>query len=118
MGYSFEAFEHWKKLVNVFCSCVEAIDKYINLFKEFISLLQLQLLEITEDTFGDILHEENFLYNKMRNFLSNVMLYEANKTLIEKAMRLKEKLSRKFGWDFENLTEEDADNAPVVVSIE
>lgn len=73
---------------------------------------------MTEDTFGDILHENNFLYSKIRNFFSNILMYNTSGLLVDKAMRLKGKLARKYGWEFEHLGEEDADDAPVVVSIE
>lgn len=119
VGYSFEAFEHWKQLIDVFCSSIVAIEKHNILFKRFISVLQSQLLEMTEDTFGDILHEDNFLYNKLRNFLSNVfMLYDDNKMLINMAERLKNKLSQKYGWVFEDLDVEDEEDAPVIVSLD
>lgn len=115
VGYSFEAFEHWKQLINVFCSCVEAVEKRGDLFNKFLSLLGTQLLELPEDTFADILLEDNFLFSKLRDLFKSIILYETNRSLVQKVLYLKNKLTLKYGWDFQNLNEEDEDDAPVVV---
>lgn len=75
----------------------------------------MQLLDMTEDTFADMLLEENFLYNRLRSLLRSAILNEKNKILTQKALHLKSKLFQKYGWNFENLIEEDEEDAPVVV---
>lgn len=74
---------------------------------------------MTEDTFADILFEDNFLFNKVRDLFKTILLYApSNKPLTQKVLHLKKKLSEKYGWNFANLSEEDEDDAPVVVTCE
>lgn len=117
VGYSFDAFEHWKKLFTVLCSCVEAISKHSSFFEKFLSVLEMQILDISEDIFTDILIEDNFLYNKLRNFFNCIIISNSSTALTNKMTKLMKKLQAKFGWDFEDLSEDEGDDAPVVVDI-
>lgn len=100
------------------CSCIEAVEKRGSFYNKFLSLLEVQLLEMPEDTFADILLENNFVYNKLRDLFKSIVLCEVNVSLTMKMKQLENKLNAKYGWNFKDLTEEDEEDAPVIVAIE
>lgn len=115
IGYSFEAFEHWKKLISVFCSCDEAILKNIEVFSGFITVLNYQLQEIQEDFLVDIVAGNNIVYKNLRIFFRNLQSSEANGRLKAKGKRCQELLTEKLLWDFSDILEEVEEDLPVVV---
>lgn len=116
VGHSLEAFEHWKKLITLFCSCRRAIRKYRYIYDELITLLEVHLAEIPEEFLADIVTNNNFLYVKLREFFASVN-YDCDidgrlKTKIE---RFCEFLTRTYGWDFTHLESDEEDERPVIV---
>lgn len=117
MGQSLEAFDQWKKIFSLLCSCDTAIKKYRRIFDLFLSLIELQVKEIPEDFLADIVTNNNFVYVKLRQFFGTIQDSNVDGILKSKADRLKEKLTQLFMWDFGHLDSEDDDDAPVVVHI-
>lgn len=89
------------------------------MYNEFISCLEAQLDEISEDFLVDIVANNNVVYRSLRDLFANLELQknEVDGRLFCKADRFKSRLNLKFGWDFSNLEAEEEDEAPVVVSL-
>jgi len=116
----FEGFEQWKLIVDLLCSCVEAIAVSPELYTHFISTLHHHIQEIPEDFFVDIVTCENFLTRSLRKFFENLESVESSsareQTLIaalkKRGLRFREHLEHRFRWDFGSDLDE---YAPVVV---
>ncbi|XP_069682395.1 protein AAR2 homolog [Periplaneta americana] len=116
VGQSLEAFEHWKRLVGLLCSCEDAIPKRREVFDEFLTVLENQLVEIPEDFLVDIVASNNFVYHSLRSLFRTLQLSDVvDGRLKSKAKRFQERLTIKFQWDFSHLDQEDDDEAPVIV---
>jgi AAR2 protein. len=118
VGQSLEAFDHWKRLLVLLCSCDEAISKWRAVYDTFLSAIEAQLLEIQEDFLVDIVAGSNFVYQSLRILFRTLQLSETvDGRLKSKAKRFQERLTVKFQWDFTCLDREDDDDAPVVVTM-
>ncbi|XP_021919236.1 protein AAR2 homolog isoform X2 [Zootermopsis nevadensis] len=116
VGQSLEAFEHWKRLVGLLCSCDDAVSKRREVYDEFLSALEAQLVEIPEDFLVDIVASNNFVYHSLRSLFRTLQLNEiVDGRLKSKAKRFQDRLTAKFMWDFTGLEQEEDDEAPVVV---
>ncbi|XP_060831317.1 protein AAR2 homolog [Bombus pascuorum] len=119
VGQSFDAFEHWKKLVSLICGADCAISQRRAIYIEFMKALEVQLMHVPEDILCDIVANNNFVYHNLRKLFANIeMNSELDGRLKSYTTRFSGRLSIKFLWDFSNLQEETEDEAPVVVSIE
>ncbi|XP_034643669.1 protein AAR2 homolog isoform X1 [Trachemys scripta elegans] len=114
IGNVYDAFEHWKKLLNVLCRSEDAIGKHQALYTNLISVLYHQLSEIPADFFVDIVSQDNFLTSTLQVFFSYTCSTTVDRTLRKKAEKFKAHLTKKFKWDFEA---EPDDCAPVVVEL-
>lgn len=118
IGQSLEAFEHWKQLVRLLCSCDDAVSRRREVYDEFLSALEAQLVEIPEDFLVDIVASNNFVYHSLHTLFRTLHLSETvDDRLKSKAQRFQERLTLKFMWDFTGLDKDDDDEAPVVVNI-
>ncbi|ESO83353.1 hypothetical protein LOTGIDRAFT_222755 [Lottia gigantea] len=113
VGQNYDSFEQWKYLVHLLCSCEEAIQKYSNLYTQFISILHFQLQEIPEDFFVDIVSQNNFLTGTLQEFFSNLESSSADDKLKRRGSKFQAYLTKTFKWDFSTESDE---YAPVVVS--
>lgn len=66
LGNVYEAFEHWKQLLNLLCRSEEAMGKHHALYVNLISILYHQLGEIPADFFVDIVSQDNFLTSTLQ----------------------------------------------------
>lgn len=66
LGNVYEAFEHWKQLLNLLCRSEEAMVKHHTLYINLISILYHQLGEIPADFFVDIVSQDNFLTSTLQ----------------------------------------------------
>ncbi|NXF93352.1 AAR2 protein, partial [Eubucco bourcierii] len=114
IGNVYDAFEHWKRLLNILCRSEDAIGKYPELYSSLISVLYHQLNEIPADFFVDIVSQDNFLTSTLQVFFSCTCSGAVDGTLRTKAEKFKAHLTKKFKWDFEA---EPEDCAPVVVEL-
>ncbi|XP_065502016.1 protein AAR2 homolog [Caloenas nicobarica] len=114
IGNVYDAFEHWKRLLNILCRSEDAIGKYQDLYINLISVLYHQLSEIPADFFVDIISQDNFLTSTLQVFFSCTCSAAVDGTLRKKAEKFKAHLTKKFKWDFEA---EPDDCAPVVVEL-
>ncbi|NXG36076.1 AAR2 protein, partial [Dromaius novaehollandiae] len=114
IGNVYDAFEHWKRLLNILCRSEDAIGKYQDLYTNLISVLYHQLNEIPADFFVDIVSQDNFLTSTLQVFFSYTCSAAVDRTLRKKAEKFKAHLTKKFKWDFEA---EPDDCAPVVVEL-
>lgn len=117
IGANLEAFERWKKLVQLLCNCMKAINRYTQMYLEFISCIEIQLEEIPEDFLVDIVANNNIIYRSLRDFFTNLefLKSEVDNRLYCRAERFKTRLTSKFRWDFTNLEAEEDEDAPVIV---
>ncbi|XP_009872291.1 PREDICTED: protein AAR2 homolog, partial [Apaloderma vittatum] len=114
IGNVYDAFEHWKRLLNILCRSEDAMGKYQDLYVNLISVLYHQLSEIPADFFVDIVSQDNFLTSTLQVFFSCTCSAAVDGTLRRKAEKFKAHLTKKFKWDFEA---EPDDCAPVVVEL-
>lgn len=117
VGHSLEAFDQWKRLFTLLCSCDVAIKKHRRIYDAFLSLAEVQIKEIPEDFLVDIVANNNFVYMKLRQLFLTVQESNVDGMLKNKVERLKEKLTQDFQWDFGHLESEDDSDAPVVVDV-
>jgi len=66
IGNVYDAFEHWKRLLNILCRSEDAIGRYQDLYINLISVLYHQLSEIPADFFVDIISQDNFLTSTLQ----------------------------------------------------
>ncbi|XP_006072522.4 protein AAR2 homolog isoform X1 [Bubalus bubalis] len=71
LGNVYEAFEHWKRLLNLLCRSEEAMVKHHSLYVNLISILYHQLGEIPADFFVDIVSQDNFLTSTLQDTAKN-----------------------------------------------
>ena len=112
VGQVYDAFEQWKKLVHLLCSCEEAITRHGELYAAFIAMLHYHVREIPEDFFVDIVARDNFLVAVLRTFFENLAESGGEESLKNRGLRFKEHLEKKFKWD---LSAENEEDEPVIV---
>lgn len=66
IGNVYDAFEHWKRLLNILCRSEVAVGKYQDLYTNLIFVLYHQLNEIPSDFFVDIVSQDNFLTSTLQ----------------------------------------------------
>ena len=117
IGQVFDAFEQWKTLVHLLCSCEDALKSQPDLFLKFISVLHFQIREIPEDFFVDIVSSNNFLTTTLQEFFSNLENCddECVAMLRKRGLSFRDHLQKKFNWDF---TSDPDDFSPVVVQVD
>lgn len=114
LGQVLDAFEQWKKLVHVICSCDKALAKYENLYENFLGIFYHQITEIPKDFFVDIVTSNNFLVSALSTLFSNIKSANfQSSSLQSRSKQFQKYLTKKFKWDFEC---EPDDWAPVVVT--
>lgn len=118
IGHSLEAFEHWKSLVILICSCDEAIHKYRSVFFHFIRTIEVQIEEMPEDFLADIVMNKNLVYKKLREFFRTAYVSKVDGRLLTMIERFKDNLTDKLQWDFTGLDADDEDERPVVVKLD
>ncbi|XP_054760204.2 protein AAR2 homolog [Lytechinus pictus] len=114
IGQVYDAFDQWKRLVHLLCSCIEAMSTHSGLYSTLVNVLHFQVREIPSDFFVDIVSSNNFLTVTLRDFFMNLTQSEAEGALKEKGRKFKKNLTKHFTWDFD---EEPEDEAPVVVDL-
>lgn len=107
-------------MIQLVCRCETAIFKRPAVFSEFVSTVEAQLDEVPEDFLVDVVTSNNVIYCSLRDLFTTLQLtdLEIEGRLRCKISRLKEKLTAKFEWDFDNLDEECEEDAPVIVYTE
>lgn len=114
VGQVYDAFEQWKNLINLLCTCIDAVEKYPTLFESFMGVMHFQLLETPEDFFVDIVSRNNFLVDNLHGFFMTIQDSAVPLKLKRKSRKFKEYLTKRFHWDFD---EEPEDDSPVVVEM-
>ena len=77
--------------------------------------VHLQMQEVPEDFFVDIISQNNFLVASLSDLFANVREHEdMSPQLRQKAISFENHLTKKFGWDF---SQEEDEYAPVVVEL-
>lgn len=113
IGQVYDAFEQWKKLVQLLCTSEEAVVKHPDLYTQLIRTLHFQVGEIPEDFFVDIVSNNNFLTSTLKilftNFLENT---DVCSDLKKRGLKFRDSLTKRFKWDF---TQELDEDAPVIV---
>ncbi|XP_023654760.1 protein AAR2 homolog [Paramormyrops kingsleyae] len=114
IGNAYEAFEHWKRLLELLCRSEAAVRARSALYLGLIAVLYRQLAEIPPDFFVDIVSQQNFLTNTLQHFFQFTSGPEVDAVLRKRAEGFKAHLTKKFRWDFDVDLE---DCAPVVVEL-
>eukprot|EP00729_Bicosta_minor_P007370 gene7370-26940_t len=114
-GHVYDAFEQWKQLLVLLCTCDAALRKHSGLFYELIGVLHFQLRETPEDFFLDIVSRNNFLAVTMQTFFEFTNAGDVDPKLAERARKFKQMLETRFQWIFD--VEEDEEDMPLVVDL-
>lgn len=115
VGHVYSAFEQWKGIIHLLCSCDDAITANPDLFSKFINTMHFQIKEIPEDFFVDIVSKTNFLTTTMQVFFSTLEeSTTVDRQLKKLGLQFRKHLTKKFKWDF---TEQPDDYQPVVVDL-
>lgn len=118
-GQSLEAFDHWKKLITLLCGVDSTIATRRAIYCEFLKTLEVQLAFVPDELLCDIVASNNFVYQNLRKLFANVEVSnDIDGRLIAQASRFRESLTKKLGWDFTNLQDDEGDEAPVIVSLD
>ncbi|XP_046436142.1 protein AAR2 homolog [Neodiprion fabricii] len=119
VGQSLDAFEHWRKLVGLLCGADTAIPLRRSIYSEFLNTLEAQVACVPEEVLCDIVASNNFVYHNLRNLFANIESNDkVDGRLKTQAVRVRDRLTKKFLWDFTCLQDEEDDEAPVVVSLD
>ncbi|GBC02188.1 hypothetical protein RclHR1_00450023 [Rhizophagus clarus] len=133
---NYAGFMQWKNIVQLICSCQEAIEKYVDtLFTDFLDVLKYQLEECPRDFFHNIVTENNFLTHVLKIFRRNILevlsVDALSQQSLEKLHALRRRfenfrgfLNQRFHWEIideaaarEEQEEEEGEYAPVVVEL-
>lgn len=119
-AHVYEGFEQWRRLVELLCSCDEALITNSQLYSHFLTILHFQLNIIPIDFLvmndHDAKHNTHniFLIPKLNNLFMNLKESTGiSCDLKNRADKFKSELIHKFKWNFE-VSEEDL---PVVVDL-
>jgi A1 cistron-splicing factor AAR2 len=115
VGHVYDAFDQWKKLVHLLCTCEGALKDHAELYMQLIPVLHHQVREIPEDFFVDIVSSSNFLTSTLHILFSNMENCDIDAGLKKRGLNFREHLTKKFQWDF---MEEPDEDAPVIVETE
>lgn len=117
VGLSYESFERWKKLFQLFCMSKDAIVQDQHFFVKFLLAIRHQLETIPEDFLVDIVENNNVIYNGLKELFRTLETSDvvSEDDLKDSTIQIKRFLLQKFGWEFNGLDEEDDDEAPVIV---
>lgn len=123
LGGVLDAFDHWKQMVHLICTSEGLIVEHLALFQELVPVLRAQTEQLECDFFVDIVERRNFLLQTLRRFFSNALDNSALKSLsitsssttpekahavrelLESVRSYKSHVTRKYGWDFNELDE-------------
>lgn len=119
LGLNYESFLQWKNLLELFCSCDLAIEKYTQLYVEFVLCLQVHLCECSdiEDNFLMCDNaEDNVIYKHVTYLVKTIYQSSVvNNDLVNNVGMLQDHLRRVFNWNFQFEQEEDDEDLPVIV---
>lgn len=95
----------------------DAISQDQSLFVKFFLAVRHQLETIPEDFLVDIVENNNVIYNGLKELFRTLDISDISleDDLIDGTVQIKRFLQQKFGWEFNELGEEDDDEAPIVV---
>lgn len=119
LGLNYESFIHWKNLLELFCSCDIAIERYPKLYVDFVACLQVHLCECSdiEDNFLMCDNaEDNVIYKHVTYLVRTI--YQSNivnNELVNNIAMLQDHLRRVFSWNFQFEQDEDEEDLPVIV---
>lgn len=119
LGLNYESFIQWKNLLELFCSCDIAIERYPQLYVDFVASLQVHLCECSdiEDNFLMCDNaEDNVIYKHVTYLVRTV--YQSNvvnNALVNNIAMLQDHLKRVFSWNFQCDQEEDEEDLPIIV---
>ncbi|CAO3676457.1 unnamed protein product [Umbelopsis vinacea] len=103
LGQNFSSFHQWKKLIQLLCSCQDLISESPQIFTDFLDVLLKQMKECPQDFFYDILSENNFMSQVLKNFSRNIPA--SNKSLHQKFKLLYDTLKERFNWEIPGIAE-------------
>ncbi|CAD5111065.1 unnamed protein product [Dimorphilus gyrociliatus] len=110
VGHIYEVLEKWKILINLLCSCREAIGLYPKFYSKLLTILYWQLKDLPEEIRQDAVN--GVLSSTIGPLLSEIVEYD-DEDLSNKAEKLLNCLKTKYGV---NWASEPDDWAPTIVS--
>jgi len=102
LGQNYDAFEHWKTLLMLICSCESAVVTRGSFFAEFLRTFYTHLSQAPADFFGD-LGKDNFLGGCALSLLEICDGEAVAPRLRKRCEKLKELMQSKFAIGLEDL---------------
>uniref|UniRef100_A0A6B2L7F2 AAR2 splicing factor homolog n=1 Tax=Arcella intermedia TaxID=1963864 RepID=A0A6B2L7F2_9EUKA len=115
LGECYESFEQWKKMLRLVCQCETAISEKMSFFVEFVKVVNIQVAEIPNDFFEDIVTANNFLMASLKEFVASCEGI-VNKVLQKELKKLEKMVEEKFQVNLS--IEDDEELLPTTVSPE
>jgi len=122
LGQNFDAYEQWRGLLSLLCSCEDAVTKRPELFTELLRVLFAQIQQSPDDLFEDEMLKGNFLGKCAVDLVEVCSGESVPAKLQQRSAKLGELLRRRFG-----ISPEDAallgeavlgdEDAPVIVEL-
>lgn len=102
VGENLESFEHWKRLINLLCTCSSGLYKTdplsADLFMKFVPVFFEQLRQLPKDFFSDDLSKVSFLKDALNAFSSNVEDERVSPALKARVGKLRRMLQEEYGF--------------------
>jgi len=125
MGHAFDGLEQWKRIIELLCSCDDAVHdiSLVDLFRGFVVVLHDQLSVVPSDFFHDELSGNNFLRQQLISWFEIVGVSDldqhenqsstVDRMIVETTIQLKKLLWERFQVSLEDL--EEMEDAPMIV---
>ncbi|XP_058442736.1 protein AAR2 homolog [Malaya genurostris] len=107
--HSIEALNHWRKILLLLSNSEKAVEKYKGFYKNYLTVLQYQLVELPIELMEQT--QNNTVYLDVKRLVLNC--YQAGITSV--AQQLEKSVRETLLWKFDNLFEEDPDDMPTIV---
>jgi A1 cistron-splicing factor AAR2 len=109
LGFNYDGFEQWKSITTLICLSEEAIEKYPDLYCDFVQVLYSQLSDGMDNVLDDLVgSNQNFLVECLQ-FFSESSKCTSNQTLKKRSLKLFEMLKEKYSWEFDDVPEAEFD---------
>lgn len=109
IGCSVEALAHWRKILNLLANSQSSVEKYMEIYKRYLDILQYQLPELPEEMMQPTAF--NTVFKDVQRLVANCSLGGLN----SEANYLAINLTAAIAWPFDDIFEEDAEDQPVIV---
>lgn len=110
-GYSTDSLAHWRRILGILSNSEASVDKNLQFYRNYLSVLQYQLPELPEELMEPT--SRNTVYKDIGHLVKNCAQCQLGK----EADYLIANLRQEMGWTFDEFLCEDPEDLPVVVEM-